>query len=329
MASQNYYEEEGTNLFGRIFHKMQENPIWESLQQRMTHLKQKIIGSSLRTMKPRPSPRSSMALSNSSTNKMGYCIQIDPPKISSNSPSSKQFNSKNNRIFPEEIEFNKKSLFFYLYFRVCNSKSFFYRGVKIFTILLFVLLTLFILTVSICKQVMDTEKFNRIFYGTCSSSKEHLDDVRNQVKQFSVALSQHGIKYWLDYGTSLGAWRDKDIILWDHDADMSFLESDQSTVENIYTVLFGNLQNGDINRYYWKKQPNGMLRRIHGGLFSPLDSFNSSFVEDTEPCEFGGFYVQCANHLSDFVKMRFPHTWNIKLTNIPSCISNNEPPFVD
>ena len=33
----------------------------------------------------------------------------------------------------------------------------------------------------------------------------------------TAALSDHGVNYWLDYGSLLGAWRDHGIVPWEFD----------------------------------------------------------------------------------------------------------------
>jgi len=46
------------------------------------------------------------------------------------------------------------------------------------------------------------------------------------LKRVLDIFNKHNVAYWIDYGTLLGAIRDKDIIPWDHDADISFIMPD-------------------------------------------------------------------------------------------------------
>lgn len=47
--------------------------------------------------------------------------------------------------------------------------------------------------------------------------------LRTMVQNISKVFDKYDVKYWLDYGTLLGAYRMGDVLPHDHDADMSFL----------------------------------------------------------------------------------------------------------
>ncbi|CAH3157218.1 unnamed protein product [Pocillopora meandrina] len=47
--------------------------------------------------------------------------------------------------------------------------------------------------------------------------------LRMMVKNISRVFDKYGVKYWLDYGTLLGAYRMGDILSYDHDADISYI----------------------------------------------------------------------------------------------------------
>eukprot|EP01135_Chromosphaera_perkinsii_P006650 Nk52_evm52s554 gene=Nk52_evmTU52s554 len=332
--------EEDRSMLTRIFEKVEEfmYPDAESrqngdMQEELSKYSYHYVGgagpncSNAHLLKPRTTPRSPLA----DKKRMGASVNSLGASRENLYPAKDEFKKSGLRkktSNPEDCEWSMDFVCGVISLSVCNKKGCLYRFMKVLIICLLILITLFLLTLMICKRYMDAERFERVFYGKCYTPKEHLDSVRKQMEVFSASLEKENLTYWVDYGTALGAWREKDIILWDHDADMSFFEKDQKKVERIYSSLFGGKSGGDINRYYWKEQ-NGMLRRIHRGLFSPLDAFNSSYVEHTETCEFGTFHVQCPRDLGSFVKVRFPHTWNMKISYRPSCVLNNVQPFVD
>jgi len=66
------------------------------------------------------------------------------------------------------------------------------------------------------------------------------------LRQVKKVLDGHGIEYWLDLGTLLGAIRTGKFIEWDTDIDISILDKDYPKIisaclelrDNGYTVLF-------------------------------------------------------------------------------------------
>jgi hypothetical protein len=73
----------------------------------------------------------------------------------------------------------------------------------------------------------DTPSCNYAIFGPGTTlpacCTEHLLEVLEYVADL---LEEHGITYWLDYGTLLGAVRHGDLIPWDGDADFGILEDD-------------------------------------------------------------------------------------------------------
>jgi hypothetical protein len=84
----------------------------------------------------------------------------------------------------------------------------------------------------------DTPKCNYAIFGPGTTlpacCTEHLLEVLEYVGNL---LEQHGITYWLDYGTLLGAVRHRDLIPWDGDADLGILEDDVERVAALVPVI--------------------------------------------------------------------------------------------
>ncbi|MCK5295036.1 MAG: LicD family protein [Arcobacteraceae bacterium] len=70
---------------------------------------------------------------------------------------------------------------------------------------------------------------NRTFY-----IKKNRDDVIKLLAILVKILDKYDVKYYLDFGTLIGAIRDKGLIPWDDDIDISLLnEADYSKIPNI------------------------------------------------------------------------------------------------
>jgi hypothetical protein len=64
----------------------------------------------------------------------------------------------------------------------------------------------------------------------CDVSMEKNNKLRTLLKTVITSLEKHNVTYWVDYGTALGAYRYCDVIPWDHDADICYLETDYKKV---------------------------------------------------------------------------------------------------
>jgi len=50
------------------------------------------------------------------------------------------------------------------------------------------------------------------------------------LRELKEVFNEFGIKYWLDFGTLLGAVRDRKLIEWDHDIDLGMWDNDRGQV---------------------------------------------------------------------------------------------------
>lgn len=60
---------------------------------------------------------------------------------------------------------------------------------------------------------------------------EFQENMRTLLRTFRRVTEDKGIRWWIDFGTLLGAWRQQDVTPWDHDADISYLAEDRPLLE--------------------------------------------------------------------------------------------------
>lgn len=79
------------------------------------------------------------------------------------------------------------------------------------------------------------------------------------LKRFDSIARKHGIKYWLGFGTLIGAIRHNGFIPWDDDIDICILRSDYEKLNDILNKEFvdqkWHFAQGDIIRLFYKKTP--------------------------------------------------------------------------
>ena len=69
------------------------------------------------------------------------------------------------------------------------------------------------------------------------------------LKYFIRQCEQHGLRYWLTYGTLLGAIRHKGWIPWDDDMDVSMMYSDYEKLQRMLSVIFPKEDGFIIHRH--------------------------------------------------------------------------------
>lgn len=89
-----------------------------------------------------------------------------------------------------------------------------------------------------------------------SSIKEKQEDLLKLLVKIREAFKKERIKYWIDYGTLLGAVRDGDIIPHDEDADIGVMEYDIAKIKNLSIpgVHLEYRPKGEFYRFYSMKQ---------------------------------------------------------------------------
>lgn len=65
----------------------------------------------------------------------------------------------------------------------------------------------------------------------CETPAQDQADIRVVASRMRAAMERQGVRWWLDYGTLLGAWRLGECLPYDHDLDMSYLAEDRAKLE--------------------------------------------------------------------------------------------------
>ena len=94
------------------------------------------------------------------------------------------------------------------------------------------------------------------------------------LKLFARKCEEHGLRYWLDYGTLLGAIRHKGFIPWDDDLDVSMMRSDYDRLLELLPVLFPREQG-----FHWNQH--AFLQIGYEGTPMNLDVYPYHFSADT------------------------------------------------
>lgn len=142
-------------------------------------------------------------------------------------------------------------------------------------------------------------------------------------------LDEYGQKYWLDWGTLLGAHREQKIIDDDFDIDLGCIIDEQDFFVCPYhkTHLYQNRLIEIIQRHFYirffvenayisvvpRDQEEFNVNHIDIGLYKS-DSFISQnfrefFVDELETASLYDFKFNCPRHTEQFVRMRYGDNW--------------------
>lgn len=157
--------------------------------------------------------------------------------------------------------------------------------------------------------------------------------LRIMVQNISKAFNEHGVQYWLDYGTLLGAHRTGDILRHDHDADISLLLSsdpgeafrdlakigivanglvaklgsvslDFVRWEPVNTTIHGKTE-VMLHKFYPSWVKDNMVVRYH----HKLETFPQSWVIPSQKIKFQGVDVAVPNAPERLLSFRYPYTF--------------------
>ena len=78
---------------------------------------------------------------------------------------------------------------------------------------------------------------HHIWHDACITPLETRNDIVAVLEAIGEVVEGRGIRWWLDYGTLLGAWRLGGVMTFDHDLDLSFLDEDEDKLRAAIPAL--------------------------------------------------------------------------------------------
>lgn len=165
----------------------------------------------------------------------------------------------------------------------------------------------------------------------------------------STNLSNKGVKNWIDFGTLLGAHREKGIIPYDYDMDLCVLIKDAQTIADVKEVIENYHQHGKFLlremastnpeiiyqlEFYDKANP-GQLCCFRMDIYLVYESNNilslrcfpdytckKFFVDELETIELNGFMLPCPRHVPKLLRLRYGEDFMVPQTH---CFALNLP----
>lgn len=139
------------------------------------------------------------------------------------------------------------------------------------------------------------------------------------LKDFTTILDSRGIKYWIDFGTLLGAFRDGTIIAWDYDIDLCVVGTARHQLELLVRELVdcGKVLRGETrdNAFYqftydldlfrielYVCSEDGTIIKNH--IREQL-SIPRLFVDELETIKLGDHYFKAPRHIPRLLAMRY------------------------
>jgi phosphorylcholine metabolism protein LicD len=147
-------------------------------------------------------------------------------------------------------------------------------------------------------------------------------------------FKENGIKYWLDYGTLLGAVRERSLIEYDTDIDVGILYEDKGKLISLkhqiekdsffmdkdpkldfYRINFSKINTLHMDIFLWIKRENGELYRSE---YMPKDrkkgkDFASSKIQNMELAEIEGRFYPVPENPEKFCEFRFGENWRKRI----------------
>jgi len=131
-------------------------------------------------------------------------------------------------------------------------------------------------------------------------------------------LDKNDVKFWLMFGTCLGAVRERDFIAWDYDIDLSMFLSDLEKFFAVYPELkkLGFEIIRALNFSFFtllRKRENldfyVMYRNSKGDWRGPTFQLRKDYFSNLDEISFLGEKFLIPNNVSDFLSECYGHNW--------------------
>ena len=173
---------------------------------------------------------------------------------------------------------------------------------------------------------LELRNAHHVWHDPCITPRDVQDEVLLAIRAVREAFAGTGIRWWLDYGTLLGAWRLGRTMPFDHDADLSYLAEDKPLVEKCRDRLAAkgitlNLDHG-ILFYHGNKVGDLEAWHLFGGVrcredpatreglyivMRPLfDDIPVAWLNPLWQIKFEGDWYPCPNHPERLLRRRYP-----------------------
>jgi hypothetical protein len=135
-------------------------------------------------------------------------------------------------------------------------------------------------------------------------------------------LEQHGVKAWIDFGTLLGAYREKNLIAHDLDIDVGVLSEDVVGVEKVLATLKAekkilslsgvNWRHDEIYQFGFYPQLIKIDIYVYGSIGTKVRAnffkgfaFHRFYIDELEKIQFGKFFFNSPRHLPQYLSLKY------------------------
>lgn len=168
---------------------------------------------------------------------------------------------------------------------------------------------------------------HHVWHDPCITPQATRDDIVHVVRTFAGVADAHGLRWWLDYGTLLGAWRLAGQMPFDHDCDLSLLADDIDIaracarelaphgivwdVEDT-SLFYKGAKIGDADLWYRNgdllcREPDPSTREgLVIWLHRWYDDFPAAWIENRWEIAFEGDFYPCPNRPERLLHKRYP-----------------------
>jgi hypothetical protein len=135
-------------------------------------------------------------------------------------------------------------------------------------------------------------------------------------------LEQNGVRAWIDFGTLLGAYREKNLISHDRDIDIGVLSEDVAAVEKVLSTLKAEKKILNLSGGLWEHNSiyqfgfSPQLLKIDIYVYATAGtrvstvhfkgfSFHRFYIDELDKIQLGKFSFNCPRHLPQYLSLKY------------------------